>query len=345
MNIAARATAVALVLLTAACAGGNMPAESPSPPTPQGMVSFERNTSIDEKGEVLRLEFTREDGVTERFSTVRDLEFTYPTDRSFIPNHVGRRWWLMKSGTAGTSVTYAAVSWDNDNPTDYLALGYWIHFPGENPEDGYRWNFTLSEAEYTPYFDGPEFDPSNPPRLPVAGTATYAGPVAGLYYYRYGDDWTGFGDSVAVAQFEAPFTMVANFDDDSVEGCMGCFGDIELDENRWSVHVYLREGRVDRPLALPTDYEVHFRSTGINPNGTFENTDIAVTHPTREVTGTDGFWGGIFSNVPDEDGNPRMVLGQTGVTFDEADGSQGEFDALFLGLGPSLLPPRDSGNP
>ena len=337
MNIV-RAVSVALVLLTAACTRTNV---SPEPPPPEGRVSFERNTSFD--GEVLRLEFPREDGGTEKFSTLRDTEFTLYSDSSFIPNHVGRNWWLVKTATEGTSIVYAGVSWDNDDPTDYLALGYWIHFPGEHP--GYRWNFNLAQARYTPFFDGPEFDPSDPPRLPISGTATFAGPVAGLYYYRYGSDWTRFNDPVAVAQFRAPFTMTANFEDDTLAGCMGCFGDIELDESRYSMHVWLREGFVERPLALPTDYEVHFRTTDIHPSGTFEHTDVEVTHPMRTVTGSEGFWGGIFSNVPDADGNPRMAIGRTGVTFDEADGSQGEFDAIFISLGQSLIPSRESEDP
>lgn len=126
---------------------------------------------------------------------------------------------------------------------------------------------------------------------------------------------------------------------------MGCVGDVELDEDRYSLHVWLREGRVDRPLALPTDYDVYLRTTGFNSNGTFEDTDVEVRHPTRTVTESEGFRGGIFTNVPGADGNPRMVIGRTVVTFDEADGSQGEFDAMVLGLGPSLLPRSESQDP
>ena len=38
------------------------------------------------------------------------------------------------------------------------------------------------------------------------------------------------------------------------------------------------------------------------------------------------------------------MIGLTRVEFDEADGSQGRFEALFTGLGDSLRPPNASEN-
>ena len=135
--------------------------------------------------------------------------------------------------------------------------------------------------------------------------------------------------------------LTANFADNTVAGCMGCIGDIDINRQ----HLYLQLGfRREEPLGLPTDYEVHFGATQINRNGTFEHTDVEVRHPTRPITGSSGFSGGMFSNVPDVDGNPRLAIGLTRADFDEADGSQGKFEALFTALGDSLRPPDPSGN-
>ena len=326
-----RLVAVVLVFATAACAGTGNDRDL-GPLVTESGISFERNTSFD--GEVLRIELPREDGGTEKFSSGRDEWFS-SSWAPFIPNHVGRRWGLIKAASDHTSLAYAVVSWDNDDPTDYLAVGYWLRFPG-TVSRRFR---SLSDAENTPFFDGPEVDPSLPPRLPISGTATYVGPVGGLYTYRYGSDWTGFEEPVVTEEFQGIMTLSADFSDNTVAGCMGCVGDLDINRQ----HLYLQLGfRRGEPLALPTDYEVHFGATPINRNGTFEHTDVEVRHPTRPITGSSGFSGGMFSNVPDADGNPRLAIGLTRAEFDEADGSQGKFEALFTGLGASLRPTEPS---
>ena len=98
-------------------------------------------------------------------------------------------------------------------------------------------------------------------------------------------------------------------------------------------------------MALPTDYELHFGVTDINPNGSFVNTDVTVVHPERTVTESSGSWDGRLSNQPDADGNPRLVAGSTDVEFVEADGSVGEFRSLFTALGEELLPPAPNPAP
>ena len=278
MNIAVRAASVALVLLTAACAGGgNPPVEPLFPAALEGKLSFERKTSFD--GEALRLDFPREDGGTESFSTARDMEYSTIWSRTFIPNHAGRAWWLMKTSTEGTSFVYAVVSWDNDDPSDYLALGYWLHFPGERP-DGYFWRFTPENAKNYPFFDGPEFDPSDPPLLPVSGQATYFGQAQGLYSYQPGGGGTGLDEPVGVAEFTGTLMLTADFEDNTLSGCLGCIGDIETERFSW--HIALQQGwDAEPPSDSPTDYELHFGKTDILTNGTFGSTEVEVRHPTR----------------------------------------------------------------
>ena len=222
------------------------------------------------------------------------------------------------------------VSWDNDRPTDYLAAGYWLQFPAQRSEE-----FSLRDARRAIFIDGTELDVSNPPHMPASGTATYIGAVGGIYRYEHGGNWGNIAEPVAAEEIAAAMRITADFADNTLTGCIGCLGDIEIQR----AHLYLALGRrVSPPDALPNDYELHFGVTPINPNGTFEQTDIVVTHPERTITDTAGNWIGRFSRIPDEDGYPRLVAGLTRVEFEEDDGSKGVVEAIFTGLGASLRP-------
>ena len=334
MRFAVRLVSIALVMTATACAGGGM---FPPTPEPEGRLSFDRNTSFD--GETLRIEFDTEEG-KETFNTVRDGEWSDAWSPR-VPNRAGRNWTLVKATTEETSFVYALMSWDNDNPTDYLAIGYWLRFPSP-----LAWPFPpLSEAERRPFFDGPELDPSDPPRLPVAGTATYAGRMGGRF--TYGREGTGTEAPFVAKEFVGTAILTADFADNTLSGCVGCIDDIEIDERAEHLRLqfFLARGfglRRQELLAPPDDYEVHFGKTPIRRNGTFEHTDITVTHPSRTVTSTTGLWGGVLSNLPDADGNPRLVIGLSSVEFQEADGSEGKFEALFTAWEESLLPPGDT---
>ena len=318
MNIAARLLWIAPVVALAACSGADRDGESDS----------RFSTSFD--GEVLRLEFEREDGGRERFSTQRDHWYAR-TWVPFLPNHSGRRWALAKTGVEGTSVAYALVSWDNDDPTDYLAAGYWLHFDGYRLRNG----IPLAAGDIELFIDGTEIDPAYPPELPTLGTASYVGQAGGIYTYRYGSDWDGNGQPESGEEFYGPMTVQANFDDMTVAGCLGCDGDLWIER----MHLYTVLGwRAREPLAMPTDYDIHFAPTELGPKGSFEGRDVTVTHPARTVTESGGEWGGSFSNRLAPDGNPRFVGGIASAGFTEADGSRGTFDSIFISVHPSLLP-------
>ena len=94
------------------------------------------------------------------------------------------------------------------------------------------------------------------------------------------------------------------------------------------------------PTALPADYDIRL-SASLGANGAFEDTAIAVMHPERTVTNAVGTWRGQFSNRPDDDGNPRRVVGSTDVHFAEADGSHGRFTGIFDALTPATVTPDD----
>ena len=68
-------------------------------------------------------------------------------------------------------------------PSACLAAGWWLRFPGRY---SFRRGLSLVNAEGTAFIDGPELDISDPPRLPDAGRATFAGGAGGFYRYRDG---------------------------------------------------------------------------------------------------------------------------------------------------------------
>ena len=299
-----------LALLLAGCAGGE-------PPAPERATSFD--------GEVLRLAIQREDGGTERFSTLRDRWFSYPWAPP-LPDRSGRRWTMLKTDRDGASIAYALVSWDNDAPTDYLAAGWWLRFPGPA---GRR--FDPAGAEVSAFVDGPELDPASPPGLPVSGTARYAGTAGGLF--RYAPAGAPEADAVA-EEFIARMTAEADFAAMTIAACIGCEGDIVIDRE----HLHLALGwRRGMPAVLPTDYEIRFAAAPIARDGGFAGAAATVAHPERAITAGGGEWHGRLSSRPAADGAPRLAAGQASAAFAEA-GGEGAFEAIFTLLHPSLQP-------
>ncbi len=332
MRIPSALISIVIVLASAACAGNQLAANAPER---GGDGHQERVTGFD--GRTLTLQLAREDGSLDRFDSVRDSQgsWAYPP---VLPNHVGRVWILRKTKRDTSSLVYALIGWDDDDPTDYLAAGYWLRFPGPRV-----FGRGLVAAERHVFIDGPEIDPSDPPRLPASGTATYVGPVGGLYEYSHGSDRTDVEAPVVADEFAATMNIQADFSDGTLSGCIGCIDDIRIE--RQHLYAYLGFRRRPVPEAPPTDYELHFGLTAIDPDGTFRNTDVSVLHPDRIVTQSGGSWSGTLSNVPDDDGYPRLMAGKMGVEFQEADGSRGDFQGIFTALGESLLPPGPRDEP
>ena len=181
--------------------------------------------------------------------------------------------------------------------------------------------------------DGPEIDPATPPDLPLEGRATYAGQAGGLYAYVLGSDWGKDEGAYVIDEYEGAITMTADFAKASLSGCIGCEGDLAT--RRAHFGIFLGD-EVRDVRAVAADYELHFGATPLNDDGTFEHTDVTVKHPERAVTHSEGHWGGALSNIPDRDGNPRLVGGFSGADFEESDGSAGSFFGTFVALSESL---------
>ena len=309
---------IALAVTVSACARRNEP--PPEPPS-EGSIDFGRNSEF--SGPRLRVFLTLEDGREVSVNTTDDAVDSQPGVTP-IPGHQARDWTFIKDVEEGTSVAYALVSWDGDDPADYLMAGWWAEFPGQHlPELSFR-----DSIQYA-IVDGPEIDPSNLPQLPLEGQAAYIGQAGGLYAYNMGSDWGEDEGAYVIDEYEGEITITADFADGALSGCIGCTGDLVT--RRAHFGLFLGD-EVRDAQAVAADYELHFGVTPINADGNFENTGVEVRHPERTVTHAEGHWGGTFSNVPDQYGNPRLVAGFSGATIEESDGSAGQFTGAFVAL-------------
>ena len=304
---------VALVLGMSGCAG--------SPVDDEGGIDFGRNSEF--AGPKLRVFLTLEDGREVSVNTSDDAVDSRSAVTP-IPGHQARDWTFIKDVEEGTSIAYALVSWDGDNPADYLMAGWWAEFPDQHfPELSFR-----DSIQYA-IVDGPEIDPSNPPQLPLEGQATYVGQAGGLYAYVPGTDWGEDEGAYVIDEYEGAISIRADFAKNTFSGCIGCEGDLAT--RRAHFGIFLGD-EVRDVRSITAGYELHFGDTPLNPDGTFEHVDVTVKHPERTVTHSEGHWGGSLSNIPDQDGNSRLVAGFSGADFEESDGSVGAFFGTFVAL-------------
>ncbi len=261
------------------------------------------------------------DGGTRTLNTVRDTEWTSGLflPRPVQPGHSSREWILADNHYDGRVFFYALVSWDNADPTDYLAAGWWLTSPPDVPIRAF------GAAARGVFLDGPELDPARPPDLPLAGRATYVGAMGGHYTYNYGRAWGELVGLTEVTEFSGPVSLTADFDRNRLTVCLGCPGPIETAPGRHLAPAM--PWGADDPAALPADYDVRFEAS-IDASGAFESTAITVAHPDRAIVKNAGTWQKQFSNMPDVDGSPRRAVGSTDVLFAEDDGSHGRFTRI-----------------
>ena len=302
-----------LMLAMSGCAG--------SPADEDGRISHERNTEF--AGPKLRVFLTLQDGRKVSVNTADDAVDSRSAATP-IPDHQARDWTFIKDIEEGTSIAYALVSWDGDDPADYLMAGWWAEFPDQHlPELSFR-----DSVQYA-IVDGPELDPSNPPQLPLEGQASYVGQAGGLYVYVPGTDWGEDEGAHVIDEYEGMIAITADFARNTLSGCIGCAGDLVT--RRAHFGIFLGD-EVRDVRSIAASYELHFGDTPFNPDGTFEHIDVTVKHPRRTVTQSEGHWGGALSNLPDREGNPRLVAGFSDAGFEESDGSAGSFFGTFVAL-------------
>ena len=313
MRPAGLAAGASLVLTVGSC--------GPSSIEDDGYIEHVRNAEF--SGPALRVFVTLDDGREVSVNTIDDAVDSGP-GATRIPGHQARNWTFVKDVEEGTSVVYALVSWDGDNPSDYLMAGWWAEFPDQHLPD-----LSFRDSIQYAIVDGPELDPSTPPQLPSEGQATYVGQAGGLYTYVAGSDWGEDEGSYVIDEYEGVITINADFAGNALSGCIGCLGDIVTRRAHFGIFL----GDEIRDVgAIATDYELHLGAAPFNANGNFESGDVKVTHPDRAIVRQEGHWGGGLSSVPDQDGNPRLTAGFNDVVFEESDGSEGVFSGSFVAL-------------
>ena len=312
---------LALACARAACTSrGDVADTAPATASPAPRIT-------DFVGEVLRVSVPRPDGGRDNLNSLQDEWYSWSWF-PFMPNHAGRRWTLGKTDRDGVTLAYALISWDNDDPTDYLSAGFWMRFDGATTTR----RLDPADAMIVPFVDGPELDPAAPPELPLTGTASYAGSAGGVYRYR-----APSASEPVAEEFAAAMTLQADFAAGAVAGCTGCVGDIALErEHLYAILGWRRgQGEIEHTLA---GYEIRFAQTPIGEAGGFEGERVSVSHPDRDVTRSGGSWSGQFSSRLADDGAPRLAAGQARAVFAEADGAEGSFHSIYAALHPELVP-------
>ena len=288
-------------------------------PEDDGGINFERNSQF--TTEYLRVFLTLDNGLPLSVNTLDDVQSVEEFDTPF-PDHEGRAWRFLKEERHGTSLAYAAVSWDDDDDSDYLMAGWWAYFPDQHPPE-------LDPFDVVEYsiVDGPEIDPAAPPEMPMTGTASYFGLAGGVFAYVPGA--TIEQQHFVFDGWEGRATLEADFAAGTVSGCIGCDGDLSV---RTAV-VPVSQGDVQHDIS---GYEMHLAAQPFG-EGSFDGSRAEVRHPTREIVDSDGRWGGTFSNRMDSAGNPRLVAGFGSASFEEGDGSLGRLFGSFVGLSEDYL--------
>ncbi len=283
-----------------------------------GAIEFGRNSSF--AGGHLAVFLVLETG---EFRTVHSLTDVY-AQRPFetpIPGHEGTALTFLKVDESGTSVAHAALSWDPEDPGDYLMAGWWAEFPGQHPSE-----LSFANSEQYALVDGPEMTPLSRSQFPAGGSASYVGPAGGLYRYSAEDS--------VIDEYEGMINLQVDFADQTIEGCIGCLGDLVTRRAHFSE--FLGEEIIDTE-SLVLDHEIHLGALEFDElTGQFSGDGATVVHPDLEIVESDGDWGGQFSERPDVAGLPRLAAGFSSAGFQDENGVEGVFVGTFVALSPDL---------
>ena len=282
-------------------------------------------------------------------NSVTETLVRFPLPPSPIPGHTLRDWTLFDYSQTGTSAAHVTISWNDNDATDYLVGGYWMHLSGDLNEE------SIASADIGAFVDGPEF--SGTPTLPALGEAAYRGHASGLYTFYYGPGWQHIPvpegiELPADGTWEAGVytgivQLTANFETNTVSGCIGCMlpgedpltillevtGDtIDSDGNRG----VLASQYINTPGR--NFARIRFADTPIDSNtGTFSGTDVTLEidyFPSQTGSTSGGTWGGTFSNISNEAGAPRLVGGTTGAEWNNPAGGRAVFIGSFFATTP-----------
>ena len=247
-----------------------------------------------------------------------------------IPGHEARDWTFVKETEDGTSVAYALVSYNLSDSADYLMAGWVGGVPGAAvPGSGFLDLRAVRHRRRT----GDRHDIASRP----------AGRRDGHLH--------GPGRRALCVRARQRLGRGRRFlRDRRVRGQGRAHRGLR---RRHPDRLRRVHGRPRHPAASFRDipWETRFATSGpwlpatscisvprpSTRDGTFEIEDVAVKHPDRTVTNSEGDWGGSLSNIPDENGNPRLAAGFTGAQFEESDGQRRHFLRNLRGPEPGRL--------
>ncbi len=228
-----------------------------------------------------------------------------------VPGYSYRGDALLTHTTTSVSVAAVYTNWNNSDPTDYLAGGYWMHLSGRSDP------LTITGAEIGAFVDGPEI--SSAPTLTNLGTATYSGEAGGLYAY-------GSSMGAEIGEFAAAAALTAKFNANTISGCIGCNGGVFVTGVATGAN-----GQTQTFADVHVPARLRLGAASIGSDGAFRNRDVTLERDDATVTQTSGSWGGRFSNVPTQAGDPRLVAGTAGAEWTESDGGQGVVVGAWFG--------------
>lgn len=238
-----------------------------------------------------------------------------PVSLVHLPGRSGGYGYVFEGTPSSATGALIAVDWSDSDPSDYLAAGYWAHVQ----QGG------TTTIEYGAFVDGPELNPSSPPALRTAGTASYQGTAGGLYRAYFGSDTGPLQGSRETGTFVGVATLSANFDDGTISGCLGCAVPIQVSGYQFDPSGAAND--LDKTLT----YQLHMDATSIDrTSGTFEGSSARFTGGEIPIVRTEGEWTGQFSTRLNG-GDPRLVAGTAAGEGTTAGGSTITFLGAFAG--------------
>lgn len=229
------------------------------------------------------------------------------SDEMWEPFWLTHRFYPIRGKLSEDVLRSAYESW-----ADWLTGGYWM-LTDENGEI----------SEVGAYVDGPEL--AGAPTLPSLGTATYQGFATGGYAALYGSDYPNTtAGSHEVGEYEGQLELTADFGTRRISGRVHS---ISLSG------IHTPTGGSSRPITdVAAPYVFSLGETSFDTSGFTGNTTVSSTNPGISVESSAGSWGGKFSVLSDDDGNPRLVAGTHGEEFTTAGGTEAGFIGAFAGV-------------
>lgn len=267
--------------------------------------------------DIARVAFTVRRTDESEFSMSTEADQFEPSSRVQGMTRPAIRTGLLRGDEHEIAYAMVVVDWASDDPTDYLAGGYWLYVEGsvyKNRGD------PVTGVEGGAFVDGPEID--GRPEMPMTGTASYRGYATGAYGGEYAGDFPGLPEgTVELGEYEARIALEVDFADETISGRVTDMRIGRYINEPGAAEAYYRQ-------LNNSGYELVLGSTPLSSDGTFTGTDVTVTHPLLDFNST-GSWGGRFSTIDDSAGNPRRVAGTAGGTGATPGGSTAHFVGMF----------------